>query len=64
MGQSKSILTWEGDTLVITTKMDFQGSEVTMTNKWTLSEDGKTLTVNGHFSGPQGEGDNKIVFEK
>lgn len=64
MGPSKSTANWEGDTLVIVTKMDFQGNEVTMTNKYSLSEDGKTLTVLGHFSSSQGEGDNKIVMDK
>jgi hypothetical protein len=64
MGESKSTLKWDGDTLVIDTKADFQGNAVTILNKWTLSEDGKTLTVNGHFSGPMGEMDTRTVFEK
>lgn len=64
MGQSKSTVNWEGDTLVVVTKMDMQGNEVTMTNKYTLSEDGKTLTIQGHFSSAQGEGDSKIVMDK
>jgi hypothetical protein len=64
MGESKSTLKWDGNTLVIETKMDFQGAEVGITNKWTLSEDGKTLTVNLHFSTPMGDGDAKMVYDK
>lgn len=64
MGESKSTVNWEGDALVVVTKMDMQGAEVTMTNKWSLSEDGKTLTVHGHFSSSQGEGDSTIVMDK
>jgi hypothetical protein len=60
----KSTLNWEGDTLVIESKMDVQGNAVGVTEKWSLSEDGKTLTVNRHFVGPQGEADAKTVMEK
>ncbi len=62
--EMKSALKWDGDTLVIQSKADFQGNEVTITEKWALSEDGKTLTVNSHFSSQQGEGDMKVVLEK
>jgi hypothetical protein len=64
MGETKSTLKWDGDTLVIESKADFQGNAVTITNKWTLSEDGKTLTVNSHFASSMGEGDSKVVYEK
>jgi hypothetical protein len=62
--QSKSTLKWEGDTLVIATKGKFQDNEFTVVSKWTLSPDGKTLTLNQHFSSSMGEGDSKIVLEK
>lgn len=64
MGDVKSTLKWDGSALVIDSKMDFQGNEVAITNKWTLSEDGKTLTMNIHFASAMGEGDAKIVYEK
>jgi len=63
-GETKSTLKWDGDVLVINSKMDFQGNEVTITEKWSLSEDGKTLTQNRHFSTSQGEGDVRTVLEK
>lgn len=64
MGDVKSTLKWDGNALVIDSKLDFQGTEVAITNRWTLSEDGKTLTMNMHFASGMGEGDAKIVYEK
>ncbi len=60
----RSTLKWDGDTLTVESKMDFQGNAVTISEKWSLSEDGKTLTIQRHFSAPQGEGDVKTVLEK
>lgn len=60
----KSTLKWDGDTLVIESKLDVQGNAISVTEKWSLSEDGKTLTVNRHFAGPEGETDAKTVMEK
>jgi hypothetical protein len=64
MGESKSTLKWDGDTLVIETRADFEGNEATITSRWTLSEDGKTLTDKAHFSSSMGEGDMTIVYDK
>jgi hypothetical protein len=64
MGEVKSKLKWDGSVLVVDSRMDFQGNAVTITNRWTLSEDGKTLTVNMHFASPMGEGDTRMVYEK
>ena len=60
----KSTLKWDGQVLVIESKLDFGGNAVAITNRWALSEDGKTLTVNMHFASSMGEGDAKMVFEK
>ncbi len=64
MGEMKSTLKWDADALVIETKAEFGGNPVTITDKWSLSEDGKTLTINRHFASSQGEGDAKQIFEK
>ncbi len=34
------------------------------TSRWNLSDDGKTLAILKHFTTPQGEFDQKLVFEK
>lgn len=59
-----STVKWDGDILVFDSKMDFQGNAMAGTDKWTLSPDGKTITVQRHFSGPMGDGDSVIVLEK
>ncbi len=60
----KSTLKWDGSNLKITSKFLFNDSPVTGEATWTLSPDGKTLTINGHFSSSMGEADQKLVFEK
>jgi hypothetical protein len=60
----KSTLTWDGDNLVIDTKGSFNGTDFTAKDRWTLSEDGKTLTVERHLASEMGEADQKILFEK
>ncbi len=64
MGETKSTLKWDGDTLVIESKGDFQGDPTTITSRWTLSEDGKVLTEKTRFSSSMGEGDMTIVYDK
>ncbi len=64
MGETKSTLKWDGAALVIESKSEFQGNPFTITSRWTLSEDGKVLTVSNHFSSSMGEGDSKIVYDK
>jgi hypothetical protein len=62
--EMKSTAKWDGSALVIDSKMDIQGNAITITNKWTLSADGKSLTVNMHFASPMGDGDVKMIYEK
>lgn len=63
-GDVKSTLKWDGSALIIDSKVDFQGNEIAITNRWTLSEDGKTLTMNVHFASSMGDGDARVVYEK
>ena len=62
--EMKSVLKWEGDTLVIDSKAKFGDNDVTMQEKWTLSADGKTLTVVRSFKSQMGEMAQKLVMEK
>ena len=61
---AKSVVKWDGDTLVIETKGQFGDNEFTMTQKWTLSADGKTLNIVQTFKSAMGEGEQKLVFDK
>ena len=60
----KAKATWEGNTLVIAMSADLGGNEIKLTNKWTLSADGKTLTDASHIAMPQGEFDLTYVLNK
>ena len=60
----KSIAKWEGDQLVIDGKLSLNGSEVTLKDRWSLSPDGKTLTIQRHADTPMGKTEQRIVLEK
>ena len=63
-GDSKGTALWIGDKLMIESSRQFQGATLKQKEIWTLSADGKTLTVDSHVSIPNGEFDVKQVFDK
>lgn len=64
-GESKGTAKWVGSNLVIENVRSIQGYDIKSKETWTLSEDGKTLTILNHISIPQqGDFDVKQVFEK
>jgi hypothetical protein len=63
-GENQGAAHWDNDKLVIETSRDYQGAKLTQREEWTLSADGKTLTIATHVKLPNGEFDVKQVFEK
>jgi len=63
-GELKSTGKWEGNLFHLVSKGSFNGNEFTLDDKWNLSEDGKTFTLNRKFSGQMGEAEQTIVLEK
>jgi hypothetical protein len=64
-GESKGTARWEGATLIIESSQQNGPSEIKSREAWTLSSDGRTLTILTHLSIPQqGEIDVRQVFEK
>ena len=64
-GEAKGTARWEGDKLVIESWQSVQNIEIMSREVWTVSSDGKTLTIVTHLSIPQqGDYDVKQVFEK
>ena len=59
-----SKLKWEGDALLMVSKADFQGNEITLSDKWTLADEGKTLIIERKIAAPQGEFEVKQVLTK
>lgn len=62
--EAKSIVKWEGEALLFSTNAKFGDNDFNMKDKWTLSAEGKVLTIERHISSSMGEGDQKLVFEK
>jgi polyvinyl alcohol dehydrogenase (cytochrome) len=46
---AKSTATWDGNALAIVMKANVQGRPLTLTERWTLSDDGKVMTVVRHI---------------
>ena len=63
-----AVVTWEGALIVFKTsrKVNMQGEQVEIKGeeKWSLSEDGKTLTVDAKLTAPMGEFQMKRVLDK
>ncbi len=63
--ESKGTAKWSGEHLEIESSREIQGMQITSKEIWTMSDGGKTLTVNSHISIPgQGEFELKLVLEK
>lgn len=64
MGPIKVTPAWKGDNLEITVKREIQGSQIKSVETWSLSEEGKVLTVKTDISTPQGDFSLKFVMDK
>lgn len=62
--ESKGVAQWIGDKLMIDSTREVGSAKLKQKEIWTLSPDGKSLTVDSHVSLPNGEFDVKQVFEK
>jgi hypothetical protein len=60
----KSIVKWVGGNLFEVTKFVYNGTDVNSEATTFLSPDGRTMTVNIHFSTSMFETDQKLIFEK
>jgi hypothetical protein len=64
-GEARGTARWDGNNLVIESWQSVQGAELKSREVWTLSSDGRTLTIMTHLTLPQqGEFDVKQVFAK
>ena len=62
--QVKSVASWVGPTLVIKSTRQVQGFDITAIEHWSLSADGKVLTVINKISGPQGDLEATTVLDR
>jgi hypothetical protein len=59
-----STTTWDGNQLVSSYKMEIQGTAVEFSDSWSLSDDGKVLTIAREIKSEQGPMSQKMVFNK
>jgi hypothetical protein len=64
MGEVKVTPAWKDDHLEVTSKREIQGMEIKSLEKWSLSADGKVLTVETTLNTPQGDFAMKFVLDK
>ena len=62
--QMKSVAKWDGDVLTIQSSASTQNGDFTVTERWSLSSDGKTLEVRNKVVGGFGEFESTYVLEK
>ncbi len=60
----KSTGKWDGKSVVFDSKFTTDGGDVAIAERWTLSEDGKTLTLERRWSGSMGDNTQKLVHTK
>jgi len=62
--EAKVTAVWKDGKLNVNSKSEFNGAEISQSETWNLSEDGKTLTIDNEIKAPQGEFKTKSVFMK
>jgi hypothetical protein len=60
----KSTTRWDGDTLVTDARGNADGREFTMKDRWSLSDQGKALTLERRLASEQGEAVMKMILRK
>ena len=60
----KSMVTWDGETMVMRTRGAFGGADILLVDRWTLSEGGKILTMKRHFEGRGLVSDQTLVYAR
>ncbi len=63
-GEAKVTPAWKDEKLVVLSKREVQGMEIKSSESWSLSADGKVLTVDSELSTPQGDFKLKFVLDK
>lgn len=65
MGEVKSVAKWDGNQITVSSKREVQGMSISLSERWEVSADGKTMTVKRTMTGtPMGDIVTKTVFEK
>ena len=60
----KTVGSWDKDVVTFTTKFDTPGGAVTFKDRLSLESEGKVMKMTRHVTGPEGENDWTLLFEK
>ena len=60
----KAVAKWRGPILQVKAKLTVQGTALAMTDQYSLSSDGKTMTIYRTIIGPKGEVEQRYVYDK
>ena len=60
----KSTAKWDGNNLVVNSKLKVGDADVDVAATWVLAADGKTLTISVHITSSMGDADQKLMLEK
>ena len=60
----KAVAEWRGPILQVKVKMTVQGTARGMTDQYSLAGDGKTMTIYRTINGPNGEIEQRYVYDK
>lgn len=61
---AKVTASWKDAVLEVVAKREIQGNAISSTELWSLSADGKVITVDSTIAAPQGEFKLKLVLDK
>lgn len=62
--KSKAVAKWDGAALVLDVEREMGGNTMSQTDRWTLSPDGKVLTIARKMTSPMGEFEITQVLER
>jgi hypothetical protein len=60
----KAVAAWRGPILQVRSKATVQGSTLAMTDQYSLSADGREMTIYRTINGPQGKIEQRYVYDK
>jgi hypothetical protein len=60
----RATVVWNGKILASNAKTTVNGATLTIVDLWTLSDDGRTLTISRTVQGPQGTAEQTYVYDK
>ncbi len=63
-GEIRGTARWDGDVLVIESKRNIQGMDISQTDKWRMAGDGKSMKIESSLRTPQGDLEISVFFDK